>query len=353
MVTVLPKDERWSNLGKYLGVGLEQAAGAFTDKWKKEGEQKKSAEGIVKLMGSLGIEVPEGLSDELSGMSVDQQMMGFKAMADLKGKEKGLMGLQEAQELSRASGGVQSPEAFLGKTHEQVRDVLRAQEVGGVTGSQREKAFLDTNIKREEATINELDLTKKSLNVSNTLMDLVQSGETQDKMSNLVEEYDIKALKPFFVTPGTKAYKAGFKNLFSDFKTIFGSRPIGYEAQIFESGLPDLLSPDDAKMASLYMYNAPREETLIRNNAHLQAIQELGYTASPNEIRRRQEEIVADGVDKLWQDTRNKVFGMIYKKVQVPEGYGVYWDSKAKKAITGGLSDRDEAEEKGIFLIGG
>jgi len=339
-----------------LAYGLNQGINALVNGFQQKRQQTKTAAGLKDLAKSLGLELSEDEAMNIAGMPPELQKLGIGALSTRQQQqisaEGKLVDERTAQALSKASGGKIPANEFIGQPLQAANALLRAQEVSGVTGQEQEKKFLDVNVKRGEDLSTAADDAKSTLNISNEMIDLVQSGATSDTLSNLVEESNINALKPFFVTPGTKAYKAGFKSLFGDFKTTFGARPTQYEAQLFEAGLPSLLSSDDAKIASLYMYQAPRLEKQIKNEAHQQAVEELGYNASPVAIKRRQEKIASKQIDQLWQDTRNKIFGMIYKDINLPEGKALYWDVKNKTSVLGDLSGRNKAAEKGLYLIG-
>jgi hypothetical protein len=329
-----------SSAGQGFGAGVNRGI-----------QKSEQQQGLVGLGRTLG------LSDEqvsqLGKMTPEQQQYALPHLITAATKPApATVSRETAAVISQIQSG-QTPQAsqLQGKTPEEVKLILRAQETAGIQPGEEQKVFVNKNVERGQALNEKAANEENTLNILNEMENLVKSGATSDVVSNAVTEYDIKLLKPFLQTPGSKAYKTGFKELFGDFKTKFGARPTQYEAQIYEQGLPELLSSEDAKLAGIYQLQAMRQADITESQSYEQAVEEVGYRAPPAVLNKRAREIAADKKQEIYEKTRAKIFGLILKDQKLKPGESLYYNPKTNKAGKGSIDKEEEFRKSGFRRI--
>jgi len=340
-----------------LAEGISQAGGALSqalgqrmamEAQRRRQQQQQSVLQQALQQSTLGKE-QLGLNDVLQFLTqaqaggVPPEML--KPYQDILGpvlreqaKQPEMISERGASLIGKIQQGEQvTPQELMGLSDKEVRTVLRAQETAGATQSEQQKAYLKSNIKKQEEVSKLSEEADETLKILGNMEDLIQRGETGNVLSNLVTQYDINFLKPMFQTPGSKAYMTGFKNLFKGFRAMFGARPTGSEAQIYEKGLPELLSPDDAKLASIYEIEAIQKGQKAENQGREQAAEELGFTASPVKINKRAKEISEGLKDQIYADFKTKMDTLLEK--------GKQQAIKLRKVPQGTVLDKNTAEK--------
>lgn len=337
-----------SSLGQGLGAGLSQ----LNQELQQYREQKRLSDYLGKMNKNLN---PLEQLNYIAGAPVNDQLKGalMSGYVNLqKQKAVDIISPRGAQLIKKAQTGEQiTPQEMQGLSDKEMRTILRAQETGGIQGAEEQKAYLSKNLERQQGLSKQASDERDVLRTLGEMENLVKTGETGDTLSNLATEYDIKFLKPMFQTPGSKAYMTGFKNLFGDFRSMFGARPAQYEAMIYEKGLPELLSPDDAKLASIYELQAIKQGKIAESEAYNHAVSELGYKASPIDIEKRATQLSEKAKDEIYDNFRMQMKDLLTKDIPLAEGEGVFYNIKENKLAKGSLSQADEAYKKGWRLM--
>jgi len=298
-------------LGAGMGSGLSKGMDNLTARLEQHRQQKE--------LGSISekwneqttpMEMFKDISSSGASPEAQKPYLDFigTQIKQQQAQQQDLISPEGASLIEKAQQGYKpSADEMASLSEKEIRTVLRAQEVSGATGAEEEKAYLNKNLKRYDELSTEAIAERGVMRTLDEMEHLVTTGATDDIISNLVTKYDIGVLKPFLQKPGSKAYMTGFKALFNDFKATFGARPTVYEAKIYEQGLPEILSPNDAKLASIYELKAIKQAKIAESEAHNQAYSELGFKASPIEIDRRATELSELAKDEIYAGFRDQI----------------------------------------------
>lgn len=319
-----------------------------------EQEQAAKQQQQQQLFQMLGIEMPgtqpmqQDMQQQQEFTGVNQDLQGIQPMQEQnvpQGQGFDVANISDEQILA-----VTQSNPNLGKVLQQQKaDKKKLTE--GISTSETQKAFLGRNIDRGQALITKAEAEESTVAILNDLESQVKAGATDDIISNLVTEYDVKLLKPFLQKPGSKLFAAGVKELYADFKEKFGARPTQYEAMIFGKGLPDLLSPADTKLAAIYQARAIRQADIANSTAYNQAVEELGYAVSPTELNNRAKEIGKELKANVYEETRDQIWNLLLKDKELPEGKAWYYDNKNNRFVAGDPARSEEVKALGLRLI--
>ena len=286
-----------SPLGQALGIGLEGAVSSFN----KARETTKSADSLENLGIAMGYdaETSKGFRDFAS--QPEMAKIAFSALSNQQKAGSTVITSDTADKLSEATGGKIPASSFAGKTENEAKMILRAQEVSPDSE--------ETKLKLHSANDFIKNVKADGLAASSELSSFaaqraaVETGEVSSVLSFLATKFDIPQLE----SPELAVFQSGQQQLYRKVGGIFPK----LNEREFNALVSTLLKPGQPKetqLAALSFFELVGQSIVdVMNETNRLEEEGVGLLKIESAIRKFKQETTA----KLDESIRNlgKQFG--------------------------------------------